>query len=193
MESARLPSSDSPDHDEELVIRQGDGALTVAARDGDHGHIVQLREFGTVRARLSEDQSVRSPHHLAYEIWNADPIDPVSVFMRSTQGFNVATMDAVGYAHYCDADFLVERIGIEVEFRGGLVPFPDPPNARAQLIRRTNVRPNSLASDFPKPLRIVDLKNNTLRYRFGPLLRPKGGYVYSLVWGKLHTRDANSR
>jgi transcriptional regulator with XRE-family HTH domain len=189
IEHDRLPSKQNASHpDEEIVIRQGDGALVVAARDKDHGHIIQMREIGAVRARLQEDQRVRFSHHLAYEIWDADPDDPVSVFMRSSQGFNVANIDAVGYAHYSDADFSVERVRLEVEFRGGLVPVPDPPNARAQLIRRTSVRPNSLAPDFPKPTKSKGREENTLIYRFGPLLRPKGGFLYSLVWAKLDKR-----
>lgn len=85
--------------DREVAIRQGDGALLIEKRDKDH-HVIQLREFGTVSARIEENQNVYSPQHLAYEIKSADADIPVSVFLRSKQGFSLNTRDAVGYVYY---------------------------------------------------------------------------------------------
>ncbi|MBV8213399.1 MAG: helix-turn-helix transcriptional regulator [Verrucomicrobia bacterium] len=170
----------------EVVVRQGTGALLVGERTNERAqYVTKLIEHGTVRARLIEDQSACVPNFLAYEIRNADDRDPVSVFIHSDRGFNLSKSDAVGFAYYTEADFLVETIKIEVEFLGGLIPDPDPPSAHAQLIRRASLRPSSLSSSFALPQKEVLKDKNSVRYTFGPLLRPKGGFHYSLVWAKL--------
>jgi transcriptional regulator with XRE-family HTH domain len=167
----------------EVAIRQGDSSLLVGGRTTDSSqHITKLINHGpTARARLIENDILRAPNCVAYEIRDADDRDPVSVFIRSDCGYNLSKTDAVGFTYYTEADFLIERIKLQVEFKNGLVPEPDPPQARAQLIRRTSVRPNNLSSGFPLPKKET-LQEGTTRYTFGPLLRPKGGYLYSLVW-----------
>jgi hypothetical protein len=169
----------------EVVIRQGEGALLVEARDKDHHQVIQTSELGTVSARLNEDPTVRNPRYLAYEIKNAEDDRPVSVFLRSKRGFSLTSRDSIGYAYYAEGDFLVEQIRLEVEFTGGLTPEPNPPIARAQLIRRTSVRPNSTDRNLPEPTKVVGEQTGSTIYRFGPLLRPKSGFLYSLVWRKL--------
>ena len=113
----------------------------------------------------------------------------MTVYVRSDEGFNTATSDAVNFTYYTEADFIVERIRLEVEFRDGLVPSPDPPSARAQLIRRTTLRPNNPQATFPNPTKSKGSTANSVRYTFGPLLRPNGGYLYSLAWQSITRPD----
>jgi transcriptional regulator with XRE-family HTH domain len=170
----------------EVVIRQGAGALLVGERTNDRAqHVIKLIDHGAVRARLIEDQSPRIPNFIAYEIRDADDREPVSIFIRSDSGYNLSKSDTIGFAYYTEADFLVEAIRIEVDFLGGLLPYPDPPSARAQLIRRTSLRSNSLNSNFALPHKQFLKDPDAVRYTFGPLVRPKGGYLYSLAWAQI--------
>jgi hypothetical protein len=139
--------SESMEGKYEVVIRQGEGALVVDRHGKDNQPVFQTIELGTVSARLNEDSTVRNPQYLAYEIRKAETDTPVSVFLRSKHGFNLTRRDSIGYAYYAEGDFLVEQIRLEVEFRGGLTPEPNPPIARAQLIRRTSLRPDSTDTD----------------------------------------------
>jgi transcriptional regulator with XRE-family HTH domain len=176
---------ESMEGEEEVAIRQGDGALLVKARDKNDEHVIQTSELGTVSARLDEDLTVRNPQYLAYEIKKADADTPVKVFLRSIRGFSLMSRDSIGYAYYAEGDFLVEQVRLEVEFKEGLTPEPDPPISRAQLIRRTSVRPDSTDRNLPEPTRVHNEQTGSTVYKFGPLLRPKSGFLYSLVWRKL--------
>jgi transcriptional regulator with XRE-family HTH domain len=184
MENIETTNKDEKKNQREVVIRQGEGALLVEARDKDD-HVIQTRELGTISARLDEDLTVRGPKYLAYEIRNADADSPVSVFIRSKRGYSLSSRDSVGYAYYAEGDFLVERIHLQVEFKAGLIPEPMTPTARAQLIRRTSLRPTSSDSNLPEPTKAPGEHDGSLIYTFGPLLRPKSGFLYSLVWRKL--------
>jgi transcriptional regulator with XRE-family HTH domain len=137
------------------------------------------------RARLLADPNIVidiGPQAVAYEIYNADRLDDITVHLSAKRGFRLDDFDAIGFPLY--GDFVLERLMLNVQFKG-LIPEPDPPTAQLYLIRRTafRSRPSGLSSDLDPPVR--EEREDGLHYSFGPLLRPRSGYSYCLTWANL--------
>ena len=129
------------------------------------------------------DKNVKTeigPHAAAYELSGVNKFYPIKVNMDVKYGLKRRSTGFIGFPVY--ADILIHLLYIEVSFTDGLQPENGVVFPKALVVRRTKFKPENLASDFPERIGETG-KDNSLVYRFGPLVRPRAGYFYCLSFG----------
>ncbi len=122
------------------------------------------------------------PHAAAYELSGVNKFYPIKVNMDVMYGLKRSSTGFIGFPVY--ADILIHLLYIEVRFTDGLQPENTVVFPKALVVRRTKFKPEDLASDFPERKGEIG-EGNSLVYRFGPLVRPRGGYFYCLSFGAI--------
>jgi transcriptional regulator with XRE-family HTH domain len=122
------------------------------------------------------------PHAVAYELSGVNKFYPIKVNLDVTYGLKRSSTGFIGFPVY--ADILIHLLYIEVRFTDGLQPENGVVFPKALVVRRTKFKPENLASDFPERKGEIG-EGNSLMYRFGPLVRPRGGYFYCLSFGAI--------
>jgi len=122
------------------------------------------------------------PHAVAYELSGVNKFYPINVNMDVMYGLKRRSTGFIGFPVY--ADILIHLLYIEVRFTDGLQPENSVVFPKALVVRRTKFKPENLASDFPERKGEIG-DDGSLVYRFGPLVRPRGGYFYCLSFGAI--------
>jgi transcriptional regulator with XRE-family HTH domain len=122
------------------------------------------------------------PHAVAYEFSGVNKFYPIKVNLDVMYGLKRSSTGFIGFPVY--ADILIHLLYIEVRFTDGLQPENGVVFPKALVVRRTKFKPENLASDFPERKGEIG-EGNSLTYRFGPLVRPRGGYFYCLSFGAI--------